>query len=284
MTFRYCGFADEASRDIKEQIAVTREAGWNGIEVRMAGEKNVCSMTPDEWKELWALFVEAEVQIPSFGSALCNWSRPITTDFQVDLDELNNAIPYMHEAGARIIRVMSYPNAKEEPWDKADWKAEAVRRLKELAKIAQGEGVILGHENCSGYGGIGPKEILELLEEVNSPAFKVIFDTGNSTTHDNDHEATWRYYQAVKPEIVHVHIKSFKRNEEGKLGTCYPDEDPMQAKVLGDLKASGYDGWVSIEPHLKAVIHAGEGISDADAAKACYLEYTKRLEAVVAGL
>lgn len=283
MAFRYCGFADEASREPREQLAVTKQAGWKAIEVRMAGAKNVCDFTPDEWRAFWALFQEARVSIPCFGSQLCNWARPITTDFQVDVAELRRAAPYMREAGCKIIRVMSYPNAKK-PWPLDQWRKEAARRLRELATIAEGEGVILGHENCSGYGGLGPQQYLELAAVVNSPAFKLIFDTGNNTEHDQDPEATWRYYEATRAHIVHVHIKAYKRGADGKMATCFPDDDPVQRRLLADLKQRKYKGWLSIEPHLNAVIHAGKDIDDKDKAKAVYVEYARRLTALVKSL
>jgi sugar phosphate isomerase/epimerase len=280
MAFRFAGFADEAGRDVNVQIAVTRQAGWSAIEVRMIGEKNVCDMTPGEWKRLWTLFQAEGITIACFGSGLCNWSRPIDSDFQVDIDELRRAIPYMHEAGCSLIRIMSYPNAKDDPWPDDKWKAEVFRRLKKLAAIAAGEGIVLAHENCSGYGGQGERQTLEMLAAVDSPALKLILDTGNTTSHDDDHAATLRYYEATKEHVVHVHIKSYKRDDSGKLVTCYPDEDPNQAKILADLKARGYDGWISIEPHLHAAIHAGKDVDNAEQAKAAYVEYARRIQAL----
>ena len=54
--------------------------------------------------------------------------------------------------------------------------------------------------------------------------------------------------------VIHVHIKSARPGDDGTYATCYPDEDPIQARILADLKARDYDGWVSIEPHLHAQI------------------------------
>ncbi len=284
MAFRFTGFADEASKELAEQIAVVQECGWNSIELRQLGDTHVCDLTPAEWAEVWGTLQREGISVPSFGGQIANWARPITSDFQKDVDELVRVAPYMHEAGARILRVMSYPNAKDAPWPVSEWKAEAARRLRELARMAEDLDVILGHENCSGYGGIGPDEFLELVEAVDSPAFKLIFDTGNNTSHDGDPEGSWRYYEACREHIVHVHIKSFTRGEDGKLHTCFPDEDPVQRRVLADLAARGYDGWVSIEPHIAAAIHAGKGVSDSDAAKKVWVEYTRRLEALCADL
>ena len=284
MAFRFTGFADEAGKSLAEQISVVCDAGWNSIELRSIDGKNVCDLNDAEWSDVWGRLQAAGVRVAAFGGQIANWARPITTDFQNDVDELKRAAPHMHQAGTNLLRVMSYPNPADAPWSMDAWKAEVIRRLRELAILAEDLGVILAHENCSGYGGIGPEQFLELTVAVNSPAFKLCFDTGNSGSHTGDTEDSWRYYEACREHIVHVHIKSYKPGDDGKLHTCFPDEDPVQRRILVDLAARGYDGWVSIEPHIAAAIHAGKDVSDADAARNIWLEYTRRLEALTADL
>lgn len=282
MSFRFTGFADEAGKTLAEQIAVVQECGWNSIEPRSISGTNVCDLTDEQWEEVWGTLQREGVTIAAFGGQIANWARPITNDFQADIDELQRAAPRMKEAGTNILRVMSYPNPSDAPWPVGEWKREVIRRLSELSRMAEDLGVVLGHENCSGYGGIGPEQFLELVEAIDSPAFKLVFDTGNSSSHGNDLEAGWRYYEMCRDQIVHIHIKSFKRGDDGKLHTCFPDEDPNQRRILADQKSRGYAGWISIEPHIAAAIHAGKDVSDADAAKQVWLEYTRRLEALAA--
>jgi len=284
MGFRFTGFADEASRTLAQQIEATKAAGWSSIELRLIDGKNVCDLNDEEWGAAWAKLQAAGITVAGFGGQIANWGRPITTDFNKDLEELKRSIPHMRQAGVTQIRIMSYPNDKDTPWPVEQWKEEVFSRLRKLATIAEAEGVILGHENCNGYGGIGPAEYLELAKAVNSPALKLIFDTGNNSQHDGDIESTWRFYQACRREIFHVHIKAYKPDADGKLVTCYPDEDPVQRRILADLKATGYDGWISIEPHMAAAIHAGKDVKDEDKAKSVYIEYARRLEKLIAGL
>ncbi len=284
MAFKYTGFADEASKTLTKQIEATKEAGWSSIELRLVDGKNVCDLNDEEWARVWQKLQDAGITVAGFGGQIANWARPITNDFQTDLAELKRAIPHMKQAGTNLIRIMSYPNPTDNPWNRDEWRDEVVRRLRLLTPIAEENGIILGHENCSGYGGLGPKEYLELVEMVDSPSLKLIFDTGNNSQHDQDIEATWRYYQACRDQIVHVHIKSYKPGPDGKMATCFPDEDPVQKRILADLKATGYDGWLSIEPHLAAAIHAGKDVADEDKAKSVYIEYTKRLERLIATL
>lgn len=277
MAFHFCGFADEAGKTLAEQIAATQALGWPGLEVRSLEGKNFCDLDDRAFDAAWDTLQAAGLRIIGFGAQLANWGRPITTDFQVDLDELQRALPRMQKTGAKIIRCMSYPNAKETPWPEEAWKKEAFRRLKELARRCADAGVILGHENCNGYGGLGPRQSLEMLAAVANPAFRLIFDTGNNSLHDHNNAVTWEFYRQVQDHLCHVHIKAAKPGPDGKWVTCFPDEDPVQQRILADLQARAYNGWLSIEPHMAAAIHAGKDVQDAQAAAALWVEYGRRL-------
>lgn len=282
MAFRLTGFADEATKSLKGQIDVIKKLGWTGLEVRLVEGTNFCHLDDAKFEAAWDTLQSSGIQIVGYGAALANWARPITTDFQVDLDELSKNLPRMKKTGTKIIRCMSYPNDPKNPWPEAKWKAEAFKRLKELAKRCADAGVILGHENCNGYGGLGPKQSVEMFEAVNSPAFKLVLDTGNNSLHDNNNDVTWEIYKQNRKYLAHVHIKAAKPGPDGKWITCYPDEDPVQLRILKDLKATGYDGWLSIEPHMKAAVHAGKDVEDAAAATEVFLEYGRRIKELVA--
>lgn len=275
MKFRFCGFADEAGKTLKEQIDVTKRLGWDAVEVRNIEGTNFVDLTDDEFEAAWGTLQKNGIKIPCFGGQIANWARPITTDFEVDLAELKRAIPRMHKTGTKIIRCMSYPNAD---WSTGNWKKEVFRRLHELVKIAEDGGVILGHENCSGYGGLGPDEALELFDAVGSEAFKFIFDPGNVVVYGGK---SWEFYEAVRDHVIHFHAKDARPSPDGKMVQCYPDEGEGDiARIMSDLKARGYDGYVSIEPHMAAVVHEGKEVDDAAAAADIYVEYGRRIMAI----
>ncbi|NNE90596.1 MAG: sugar phosphate isomerase/epimerase [Verrucomicrobiales bacterium] len=282
MPFQYTGFADEAEKTLDGQISTLKECGWSAIELRLLDGKNVVDLTDEEWASARGKLQEEGIAIVGFGGQIGNWARPITNDFQVDIDELKRVAPRMRECGTKYLRIMSYPNPEDNPLSKEDWKAEVVRRIRELATIAEGEGVILAHENCSGYGW-NAEGYLEIAEAVDSPALRLVFDTGNNSLHENSTEATWNYYKATRDHIDHVHIKCAKPNPDGtdEHITCHVDEDPVQRRIIEDLENTGYDGWLSIEPHLKAAIHAGQEVDDSGEGRVVWVEFAKRLEKLV---
>ena len=65
----------------------------------------------------------------------------------------------------------------------------------------------------------------------------------------------------------------------------WPGEgDGRVRDILKDALGRGYDGAISIEPHMVTVFHdpAGGGAADESAQRANYVEYGRRLEQLIA--
>lgn len=271
----FSGIADEAGTDIETQIKAHRELDWHHVELRNIGGIGVADLCERVFEEVVEKLTEAGLAVSCFASQLCNWSRSIAKHPAIDTGELERAIPRMQRLGCPFIRTMSYPNAG---WPEEEWKQEVIARLKVLAKMCEDGGVTLAHENCNGWGGEGAPESLEMLEQVDSPALKLLWDTGNPVAHGQD---PWVYYEAVKEHVVYVHVKDGV-SEDGKITYTYPGEGQGCVKeVVADLLGRGYTGGFSIEPHLAAVVHEGKAASEADSAYARYTEYGRRLMRLV---
>ena len=74
-----------------------------------------------------------------------------------------------------------------------------------------------------------------------------------------------------------VEAESHGRSLIHRLGRQEPDAPPTR----GYSQATRYNGWLSIEPHIKAAIHAGQDVDDSGEARAVWVEYTRRLEKLV---
>ena len=57
--------------------------------------------------------------------------------------------------------------------------------------------------------------------------------------------------------------------------------DGCVRQIIGDLLAKGYDGGLSIEPHLAAVIHTGQKAESDAQLYDTYTEYGRRLMKIV---
>ena len=274
----FSGISDEAGQSIDSQIMAHKELGWTHLELRNVDGENITQLHDDKFVQIEEQIKNVGMQVSCFGSAIANWARPISSDPQVDYDDLKRSIPRMKRLGTPFIRIMSYPNDQDKPWPEAEWRDEAIKRVKEFARIAEGEGIVLAHENCSGWGGLSPANNLVLLEEVNSPALKVVYDTGNPVTYGQD---AWDYYQKVKDAICYVHIKDAKHTNGQNVYTYCGEGEGYVKETIADLLARGYDGGFSIEPHLAAVIHTGQEADSEEALFQSYVEYGRRLMKIV---
>lgn len=273
----FSGIADEAGLPVEKQIEAHKALGWTHIEMRNIPEGNFAEVPDEAFEAACAKLGAAGIKVSSFGSGIGNWARPIAGDFKKDLEDLQRAVPRMQQCGCPVIRIMSWTNPDGEVPEE-DWGNEALRRLKELTKIAEDGGVILGHENCSGFFGKSPENMQRLKEEIPSDALGIIYDTGNPVGHGGD---TWGWYEACKPATVYVHIKDGKRTGNGDAEYTYPGEgEGMVREVMADLIKSGYDGGFSIEPHMAAQVHLGT-TAEGEAAFEIYVEYGRRLMKIV---
>jgi len=271
----FTGISDEAGIAIEQQIAAHQALGWQHHELRGISGKNLTDVDDDTFAHVVEAIEAAGMTVCCFASQLANWGRPITTDFAVDVEELTRAIPRMHRLGTKLIRCMSYPNKE---LSETAWRDEVVRRLRELAHMAEDGGVTLVHENCDGWGGHSPEHTLELLERVGSPAFKLVFDTGNPVSHRQN---ALEYLRAVIDHVIHIHIKDGRPDGEKTVFT-YPGEGTADVPAcLRLLIAHGYDGGYSIEPHIASIVHLGVTGEDREQALwDSYIEYGRRLMAL----
>jgi len=288
------GFADEAARDIDGQIRATLELGWQNIESRNVDGVNIHDLSDEAFEVVAGKLEAAGVRINCFGSAIANWGKPIDEPFDSSLEEVERAIPRMKRLGTELVRIMSF-GLRQGHGPDDQLAEERFARLRELVRRFSDAGVTPVHENCMNYGGMGWTYTLELIEKV--PGLKLVFDTGNPVFTDDrtrpapyPKQSSWEFYEHVKDHVAYVHVKDcrFLRDVPGAIFPeaeyTWPGEgDGDVERVLADLLAGGYDGGISIEPHLSVVFHddGADGAAKEAAMYESYVEYGRRLMALL---
>ena len=277
------GFADEAATGIDGQICATKQLGWKNIESRNIDGRNIHDISDEEFDVVCGKLDDAGVSINCFGSAIANWGKKIDEPPDSSLEEAKRAIPRMQRLGAKLIRIMSFAVLKDrEPDDQVE--EERFRRLRELHKMFTDAGIMPVHENCMNYGGMGWAYTLRLVENV--PGLKLVFDTGNpvfsldvSKPKPYPTQSAWEFYQRVKDHIAYLHIKDglWDYIEGENMGFRFPGEGEGDVRAITkDLLDNGYDGGISMEPHLAVVAH-DESVKSPDEIRfANYVEYGRR--------
>jgi sugar phosphate isomerase/epimerase len=106
---------------------------------------------------------------------------------------------------------------------------------------------VLIHENEARIFGETGATCLDLLQAINSPKFRAVFDPANFVQVRENPEHNW---PSLKPYTVHFHIKD-ARMGNGKVVPA-GEGDGHLAEILKDACAGGYRGFLSLEPHLAA--------------------------------
>ena len=227
--------ADEAADDIAGQVAAQRALGWPAIELRLLDGRQVCSaaVTDDAFARAMDKIESAGLRVSSFGSAIGNWSRPITGDFATDLADLRVLIPRLRRAGTRLVRTMGWMQAGA---DDREWRDEGLRRYREMAKLAADGDIVLLFENCEGWAGATPENARAFLEELNHPHVRYLFDIGNTASYGQD---TLAFYRAVRPFIGYVHVKDCRRAPGGGKSDAftYPGQGDAHVRAVAEVVA-----------------------------------------------
>ncbi len=255
------GFTDEVSDDLDVQIRALQELGWRHIDLRTVDGKNVSSLSDKEFARVLEKLEENGIAIACFGSTVANWGREVQRDLEQDLEELRTSIKHMRKAGVRHIRIMSYRVIEPEPLG-TPMEQEVIAGVRRIVEIAEDNGVVCLHENCQTWGGQSAEHSLRLLEAVDSPALRLVFDTGNpvsmkDVTGSDPYyfQDSFLFFEQVKEFVDYVHIKDAVLDNQSARYVG-PGEGGGRVKEILKAVAEDRPGLpISIEPHVAVVFH-----------------------------
>ncbi|GLW66954.1 hypothetical protein Arub01_51980 [Actinomadura rubrobrunea] len=272
--FTFAGIGDEAGPGLTAQLTALRRLGWEGIELRTVDHVPVADLDDDAFHRVASALAEAGMRTVCVDSRIANWGRPVTGCFDDDLAELDVLARRCRDLGTRYVRVMSYPN---DGLDEPAWRREVLRRMRILTDRAERYGLVLLHENCSGWAGSSAERMLTMLDEVSSPALRLLFDIGNGVPYGY---SAYDMLTDIVRHVAHVHVKDADGDEHAPVYTMPGDGRARVADCLRLLLEHGYTGTVSIEPHLAVRPHEHRTDAGADGVST-FVEYGRRLERLV---
>ena len=286
------GIGDEAGNTIDAQIAATRELGWQQLEARGVEapgfpKANLHDIPEKAFDIVERRLKESGIGVYCFGSAIMNWAKTVDTPWDVTVAEVDRCLPRMRRLGTRFVRIMSF-----KPGDQDDRiPAVVFERVREVTRRFLDAGITPLHENCMNYGGMSWKHALDLLDQV--PGLKWVFDTANPVFNPDRHKPKpwprqdpWEFWEHVRDHVAHIHVKDATWNPaKNDADYNWPGEGQGRVRdILQDAIARGYNGGISIEPHMVVVFHDAGSQSNDGAMRANYVEYGRRLEQLIADL
>ena len=235
------GFADEINPQLDEQIRVLKKLGMHYVEMRGANGKGLVEYPLDEVEKIKEQLDENDIHLSSVGSPIGN--IPITQDFEEHFKLFCHTVNIAHVMEVPYIRMFSFFMPEGE--DPEKYHDEVFRRVRRMADYAAKHNVILLHENEKEIYGDVADRCRKLMKEFYSDHFKAVFDFANFV---QCHQDTKEAYEMLKPYIEYVHVK----DAEWESGQVVPagHGDGNVKEILKMLKESGYEGFLSLEPHL----------------------------------
>lgn len=237
------GFADEISPNLEEQLDTLTAESMRFMELRSVWNRNVLDLTDRELGGIKTALAERGIGVSSIGSPI--GKVPVTDPFEPHVDRFRRALEAAHALDAPYVRVFSFfiPEG-EHP---GLYRDEVLGRMGALAGEAEGSGVTLLHENEKQIYGDVPKRCREILEEVGSPALRAAWDPANFVQCG----VTRPYsegFEALRPFVEYVHVKDAVAETGGVVPAGEGDGELRE--TVSALRASGFDGFFSLEPHL----------------------------------
>ena len=239
--FTISGFSDEISENIKEQFEHLTKLGIKHFEIRGVDGKNVSELTIEEAKEVKKMADSYGIGVSSIGSPI--GKIKIDEPFEPHLELLGHVIKLAKIFDTKYIRVFSFWIPQDE--DASKYRDEVIARMKKMCALAEKEDVILLHENEKKiYGDIAAR-CRDVLDSVNSPNLKAVFDPANFV--ECNQQTFPEAYEMLKDHVVYIHIK-----DATDLGKVVPAGMGLGKipELLLAFKNNGYKGFLSLEPHL----------------------------------
>ncbi|MBC7766323.1 MAG: sugar phosphate isomerase/epimerase [Hyphomonadaceae bacterium] len=239
--FIISGFADEIDANFMTQLEGLNKLSIGYIEVRGVNGKNISELNNQEVKEAKTQLNNYGIKVSAIGSPI--GKIKITDDFEAHLETFKRVLETAITLETNYMRIFSFFMPHEK--DPAIYRDEVMLRLQRLKEVNKGSGITLLHENEKDIYGDIPERCLDILKTLGGDDFQAVFDPANfiqcgCVVYPNA-------FDMLKPFIKYMHIKDALANGEvvpagyglGNIET-----------LLKSLKASNYEGFVSLEPHL----------------------------------
>ena len=256
---RISAFGDEIAVDFEEQLRVLQQLEIPLIDVRAAWGVNCSQFSGDHVGRIKELCARYNIAVSCMGSPI--GKSPITDPIAIESERLKTIGETAHQLGTRNIRLFSF-------YPKGGIDEEAIQlsidRLGALTEIAGENDLQLLLENEKGVVGDIPERCVQLMRAIDSAHMRFIWDPANFVQCGAVDQVD-RWWDDLHPYIGYIHIKDARLADNAV--TLAGDGDGQLLELLTRLRKGGYEGVLSLEPHLLEARHSS-GFSGADGMEA----------------
>lgn len=173
---------------------------------------------------------------------------------------LNELLPasldYANELGANLVVIFGFDRIGAAPGKPPD---EVLNCLRLAAERASAAGIQLAIENEDGYWADTGGRSAQIVKLINHKALGLNWDPGNAFFAGDNPYPTG--YSEVRGLVHHVHFKDACRNKNGEYAYTAGGDIDWEGQISA-LTADGYNGFISIETHIRPKVAAASGALD----------------------
>jgi sugar phosphate isomerase/epimerase len=236
------GFVDEISDDFTEQCQVASGLGLRYVEVRSAWGTNILDLDDSQLANVRETLDGYELKVSSIGSPIGKIS--IDDEFPPHLERMQHALDVAETLQAPYIRLFSF--FIPEGTDPDSRREEVLGRMSALAEAAVDSDVILVHENEKEIYGDIPRRCLDIVTSVSSRKLQLAWDPANFV--QVGVRPFSEGYAMLRPHVGTIQIKDALLSD-GTVVVAGAGDGEVPETVRA-LRADGFDGFFSLEPHL----------------------------------
>jgi 3-dehydroshikimate dehydratase len=239
-------FADEVTDDFLGQVEYLAKEGVGYIEPRFINKKNIMDLTKDELKEARKMIKDHGLKVSAIGSPI--GKVKLDEPFEPHLDKFKHAVELAQFFETPYIRMFSYYAPQGQNID--DYRDQVMERMAAKVEVLKDVDVTMVHENEAHIYGHSAENCVDLVEAVNSPKLRLVYDPANFVWGEkitNNVELCW---PLMEPYVVHIHIKDWKLGSKD-VGSIPGEGDGQIRELLAELATMDYDGCLTMEPHLQ---------------------------------
>jgi sugar phosphate isomerase/epimerase len=246
-TFTLSAFADEISPDLAEQVRVLKDLNLGYLDLRSVDGVNVLDFSDRDVTRIRETLRRNGLKVACIGSPV--GKTPIEAPLSQSLQDLDRIIEIGRALDTQNIRMFSYypPDTSSN----AGYDAcvdRAIRRLERLIDLAERKNAVLLLENEKAIVGDTLARCYRLMRALHGPHFRFLWDPANFVQ-VGEGQITADGWELLGPYTGYVHIKDAFL-ADGRVAAAGEGDGQVRA-LLQKLDAAGYEGFLSLEPHLE---------------------------------
>jgi sugar phosphate isomerase/epimerase len=203
---------------------------------------NILDLDAGQLSKLQETLAEYELKVSSIGSPIGKIF--IDDEFPPHLERMRHAVEVAEILEAPYIRIFSF--FVPEGTDPDSRRDEVLTRMSALADAAADSDVILVHENEKDIYGDIPRRCVDIVTAVSSPKLQLAWDPANFV--QVGVRPFTEGYAMLRPHVGYIQIKDALLADGTVVAAGAGDGEVVE--TIRALRADGFDGFFSLEPHL----------------------------------